>query len=121
MAMHRTTGAKKSSTPRLAVDKEITPNHPVPPGGSGRRKAATPPGDSPLPPSDSEPLLNLAGEGTISVREAAFRLCKSEGAVRKWLRRGRLKGWQVGGSHCTVLVSEASVEEALRRVKVFGT
>ncbi len=56
----------------------------------------------------------------MSVREAAFRLGKSEGAIRKWVRRGRLKAWQVGGAYGTVLVSEESVQQVLREAKSFG-
>lgn len=69
----------------------------------------------------SEPRLDLAAERTMTVMQAALRLGKSDGAIRKWLRTGRLKGWQVGGTYCAVLVSEAAVEEVLRQVKRFGS
>lgn len=46
------------------------------------------------------------------MKEAAFRLRKSDDAVYKWLRTGRLRGWQPGGRGCSILVSESSVEEA---------
>ena len=51
---------------------------------------------------------------TVSVKEAAFRLKKSPDAVYRWLRSGRLRGWQLGGARCTILVSEDSVTEQLR-------
>ena len=57
--------------------------------------------------------LDLRNEKTITVKEAAFRLEKSHDAIYLWLRTGRLRGWQPGGRCCAVLVSEASVEEAL--------
>jgi excisionase family DNA binding protein len=50
---------------------------------------------------------------TIAVKEAAYRLRKSEDTVYQWLRLGRLRGWQLGGPRCAVLVCEESVEEAL--------
>ncbi|MBI2818151.1 MAG: helix-turn-helix domain-containing protein [Acidobacteria bacterium] len=71
-------------------------------------------------PSTSESPLDLRAERTLTVKDAAFRLNKSEAAVRMWLRRGRLKGWQVGGTYRTVLVSEKSVEEVLMQTKRFG-
>jgi excisionase family DNA binding protein len=50
---------------------------------------------------------------TITVKEAAYRLKKSADAIHGWLRTGRLRGWQLGGPGCAVMVSEDSVEEAL--------
>ena len=44
---------------------------------------------------------------------AAFRLGKSEDTIYSWLRMGRLRGWQIGGRRCAVLVSEESIEQAL--------
>lgn len=71
----------------------------------------------PVPPKP----LDLSKESTITIKEAAFRLRMSKDAVRYWLRTGRLRGWQPGGRCCAVVVSEASVEEALlRRVGVNG-
>jgi excisionase family DNA binding protein len=52
---------------------------------------------------------------TLSVKEAAFRLNKSEDTVHLWLRAGRLRGWQLGGRRCAILVSEESIERALRQ------
>lgn len=72
-------------------------------------ETAQPPEESPTPP----PALNLQSERTVSVKEAAYRLGKSEDAVRLWLRQGRLKGWQPGGRGCAILVAEASLERAL--------
>ena len=66
--------------------------------------------------------LDLSKERTITVKEAAFRLRKSECGIHFWLRTGRLRGWQPGGRGCAVLICEASVEEALLcRVGVGGT
>ena len=49
----------------------------------------------------------------MTVKEAAYRLKKTDDTVYRWLREGRLRGWQPGGHGCTVLVCEASVKEAL--------
>lgn len=57
--------------------------------------------------------VDLRKENTITVKEAAFRLKKSEDTVYSWLRAGRLRGRQPGGKCCGVLVEVASVEEAL--------
>ncbi len=60
-------------------------------------------------------MVDFSKERTLTVKEAAWLLGKTEDAVRMWLRRGRLKAWQVGGSYCEIRVSEASVMEALSR------
>ena len=52
---------------------------------------------------------------TVTVKEAALRLMKHEDTVLRWLRAGRLRGWQPGGPGCGVLVEAASVEKALVR------
>jgi hypothetical protein len=39
----------------------------------------------------------------------------SSDTIYKWLRSGRLQGWQFGGAGSSVLVSEASVQTALLR------
>jgi len=49
----------------------------------------------------------------MTVKEAAYRLRKTDDTVLRWLRDGRLRGWQPGGKCCAVLVCEASVREAL--------
>ena len=49
----------------------------------------------------------------MTVKEAAYRLKKTDDTVYRWLREGRLRGWQPGGHGCTVLVCETSVKEAL--------
>ena len=54
-------------------------------------------------------------ERTVSVKEAAFRLKKSHDTIYRWLRAGRLQGWQLGGSGCSILVREDSVTKALLR------
>lgn len=50
---------------------------------------------------------------TMTVKDAAYRLKKHEDTVYLWLRTGRLRGWQLGGPRCGVLVEAASVEKAL--------
>ena len=50
---------------------------------------------------------------TLTVKDAAYLLNRSEDTVYQWLRRGRLRGWQIGGRRCAVMVCEESVEEAL--------
>jgi excisionase family DNA binding protein len=65
------------------------------------------------PPSAAEPMLDLTKERTLTVKEASFRLGKSEDGIRKMLQRGALRGWQIGGPFCSILVSETSVEEVL--------
>ena len=50
---------------------------------------------------------------TLTVKEAAYRLKKDTDTVYLWLRMGRLRGWQLGGPRCAVLVCAASVEEVL--------
>ena len=69
--------------------------------------------DSPLPAQPSSKPLDSNKEKTITVKEAAFRLGKSNDAVYLWLRAGRLRGRQPGGRCCAILVDESSVEEAL--------
>jgi excisionase family DNA binding protein len=58
-------------------------------------------------------MLDLTKERTLTVKEASFRLGKSEDGIRKMLQRGALRGWQIGGPFCSILVSEESVEEVL--------
>ena len=50
---------------------------------------------------------------TLTVKDAAYLLNRSEDTVYQWLRLGRLRGWQLGGRRCAVMVCEESVEEAL--------
>ena len=69
--------------------------------------------DSSLPAQPSSNPLDANTEKMITVKEAAFRLGKSNDAVYLWLRAGRLRGWQPGGRCCAILVAESSVEEAL--------
>ena len=60
-------------------------------------------------------VFDRENERTIPVKEAAFRLKKSEDTIRRWLRSGRLQGWQMGGSGCAILVCEDSVTGQLLR------
>jgi excisionase family DNA binding protein len=64
-------------------------------------------------PSVAVPAFDFMKERTLTVKEVAFRLGKSDEAVRQLLRAGRLRGWQVGGKFAQMLVSEESVEEML--------
>jgi len=61
----------------------------------------------------SSQALDRSKEKTVTVKEAAYRLGKSEDAVYLWLRSGRLRGWQPGGRGCAILVAEASIAEAM--------
>lgn len=71
------------------------------------------PAQTPEPVRVALQVLDLNKEKTVTVKEAAYRLRKSEDAVRLWLRSGRLWGWQPGGRGCAILVTEASIVEAL--------
>ena len=55
---------------------------------------------------------DLRSEKTMTVKEAAWRLCKSKDAIYKWLKTGRLQAWQPGGRCCAVMVTAVSVERA---------
>lgn len=68
---------------------------------------------SPPKPSSAPAAFDWNAAKTLSVKEAAFRLKKSADTVHLWLRAGRLRGWQLGGRRCAILVSEESVERAL--------
>ncbi len=82
--------------------------------------AAIPDFAAPSPPviveaaEKSRRRLDRQRDRTMTVKEAAFRLGKSEDAIYKWLRTGRLLGWQPGGRWCSILVLESSVDEALQ-------
>lgn len=84
-------------------------------GLPGGKKTVSPSGRTTEPmvfPRDST--------GTLPVKEAAFRLGKSEDTVLYWLRKGRLLGWQLGGPRCAIRVSEESVEQVLLRASEFS-
>ena len=70
------------------------------------------PGPPDLPMPEPRPL-DRQRQRTLTVKEAAYRLGKSEDAIYKWLRSGRLEGWQPGGRWCSIVVLESSVERAL--------
>jgi excisionase family DNA binding protein len=90
-------------------------------------KPSAPPKDSlqsadvsqPAQPSGATSPFDWSTGKTLSVKEAAFRLNKSEDTVHRWLCAGRLRGWQLGGRRCAIVVSEESVEGALRRAGEF--
>ena len=71
-------------------------------------------------PSGTHTAFDRNKANTLSVKEAAFRLSKSEDTVYCWLRAGRLRGWQLGGLRCAVVVSEESVERALLGAEEIG-
>jgi excisionase family DNA binding protein len=50
---------------------------------------------------------------TVTAKEAAFRLNKSTDTIYRWMRAGRLHGWQLGGARCSVMISVESVERVL--------
>ena len=106
MRTHPTAGRKKIPKRRLAATKRITRSPAPPPADSGYDNLAPP---------------YFMKERTLTVREASYRLGKSTDSIRQWLRQGRLRGWQVGGPFCQVLVSAASVDEVLiTRTTRFG-
>jgi excisionase family DNA binding protein len=103
-------GNLKPGTPRLPITKHAV-LHRAAPNVAAKHPRATQPANDPTP----EPVqhLNLGKERLLTVKEAAYRLGKNPGAVRAWLHCGRLSGWQPGGHGCSLMVSEASLEEML--------
>ena len=103
---------RRGFQPKRVADREATrparsnrprPNSAFPIGTT--RTSPEPTGET-----DSARLFD-AKEKTITVKEAAFRLNKTEDAIRRWLHTGRLQGWQPGGRCCSVMVLESSVEQ----------
>jgi len=80
-----------------------------PPDGSARGASPPSSGDRAAPAT----RYDRDKTRTITVKDAAYRLNRSEDTVYRWLRMGRLRGWQLGGYRCAVMVCAASVEEAL--------
>ena len=79
-----------------------------------QRESGNKPKASPSNGSVSKPKpFDREKDKTMTVKDAAYRLKKSEDTVCLWLRMGRLRGWQLGGNRCAVLVDAASVEKAL--------
>ncbi len=132
--MHPTNARKRRGTPRLPIVKQfLRPNtasrlrketspQPVAPSPDSAAVRCAPAGsaqkagEAPLP---SQPWPDLRRERTLTVKEAAYLSNKSEDTIYQWLRAGRLKGWQLGGHGCNVLVAEASLKEVLRRSMQF--
>lgn len=116
---------KRRGTPRLPICKENF-HHPTHSGpaktAEAAQRAAPPPAtEAPLAPATSPPVtLDWRNEKTITVKEAAYLSMKSDDTIYKWLRNGRLRGWQPGGPNCHVLVSAKSLEELLRYAVRFG-
>ena len=116
---HRVVPKSSSGTmpaSRAASNTHQTPTPPSAGGNIAHRAGEIPDSQVPSAPiiTPSAPAaLDVHKERTVTVKEAAFRLGKSDDAIRLWLRSGRLKGWQPGGRRCAILVAEASVEEAL--------
>lgn len=82
---------------------------------STQRESENKPNASPSDnPASSPKPFDRDKENTMTVKEAAFLLKKHQDTVYRWLREGRLRGWQPGGRGCGVLVCEASVKEALK-------
>jgi excisionase family DNA binding protein len=132
---HLKSSKRKAGTPRLPIDKHATlPDAALKPAaalrlttsparlGAGRALRVVPniagehpsakqPAQLPSPPPTQH--FNLSEERLLTVKEAAFRLGKSPFTIRTWLHSGLLRGWQPGGLHCSLMVSEASVEEVL--------
>jgi excisionase family DNA binding protein len=103
MGTHKTPGTKKRASETAHANKQpdMEPQWP-----RTRQSPTEPPTVAPLTP-------DFMKERTLTVKEVAYRLGMSTSSVRLWLQNGRLRGWQVGGRYCKVLVSEASVEEML--------
>lgn len=80
--------------------------------GHGIKQTEASESSSAIPTAPPKPI-DPKKETMIPVKEAAHRLKKSADTVYTWLRAGRLRGWQLGGNRCAVLVDAASVEEAL--------
>lgn len=126
----------KRGTPRLPIRKHASLHDAAPKPASAHRSVGGPSarvGSSPapgivpnvaadqasatqptqLPSAEPTQRFNLSEERLLTVKEAAYRLGKSPFTIRTWLRSGLLRGWQPGGLHCSLMVSEASVEEVL--------
>jgi excisionase family DNA binding protein len=103
MGTHKTPGTKKRASGAAHAKKRA----------DSERKRPRVRQSPPEPPSAAGPKVDFLKERTLTVKEAAYRLGKSDEAIRQMLRAGRLKGWQVGGRFCALLVSEESVEEVL--------
>ena len=125
-------GNRKQGTPRLPIRKTTTIHNPAPKpvplhlsavalhaGTASRQIHGVAVEPSPtrqpaqLPPSEPTQHFNLSEERLLTAKEAAYRLGKSPSIIREWLHSGRLRGWQPGGHRCSLMVSEASVEEVL--------
>ncbi len=102
MGTHKTPVAKKSAKKRTHEAAQGIKR----PDSSASHLPAEPP---PVP----KPAFDFMKERTLSVKEVAYRMGKSEDSILQWLHQGRLKGWQIGGPCCRVLVSEDSVLEML--------
>jgi excisionase family DNA binding protein len=113
-SVHSQNGSVLDSTSSLDKPKAETLRTPVASVLSPPPEAA--PVSEPKPSGLHSPVpkpLDRHRERTLTVKEAAFRLGKSEDAIYKWLRSGRLEGWQPGGRWCSIVVLESSVEKAL--------
>jgi excisionase family DNA binding protein len=108
-------GPKSSKSQNSSLGRAAS-RQPAESGPPSSPAPASPPGESSSPkPSAAAKAFDWGTAKTLSVKEAAFRLNKSEDTVHLWLRAGRLRGWQLGGRRCAILVSEESVERALRQ------
>jgi excisionase family DNA binding protein len=119
--------AKQHGTPRLPIPKQLV-RHGDASHAPARAIAENPPEtkqqipvDTPHMGSCSSPerVLDLRKEKTITVKDAAYRAMKSEDTIYRWLRSGRIKGWQPGGARCNVLISETSLQDVMNRSTVF--
>lgn len=107
-------GERKESRPSPPAAPPATPRNEPPRNGSQAGNASNgSAGISPGGSAASALRFDRKTAQTLTVKEAAYRLNKNTDTVYQWLRLGRLRGWQLGGRRCAVLVCEESVEETL--------
>lgn len=58
----------------------------------------------------------MAQERLLTVGEVAARMRASQETVRRWLRTGRLRGFQPGGTRLGWRISEAEVQRFTREM-----
>ena len=109
-------GERKESQPSRPAVPPAPPRNDAPGNGSQAGNASNGSGASPGGGTASPTRFDRNTTRTIPVKEAAYRLKKHKDTIYVWLRTGRLRGWQLGGPGCAVMVCEESVEEALAGV-----
>lgn len=59
------------------------------------------------------PVVDWSQVRTVTAKEAAWRLKKTERTIYHWLRQGRLRGFRPGGPRCSIRISEESLHQIL--------